>query len=207
MAWLVAAAVFFVSIVGLLAARVTIVVDVHRRKSLHARARVQALWGLVDVHWPRSGPPKPHEHKPPRRPGAGRPGAERRRARRKPSARASLRRARAALGARGVAPSFARYLSRLSRALHPDEFTASFRFGLGDPADTGSAWGALAPLYVAVASYCPELRVAPAFDEACFDVDARGRVSVVPLELLLLTLAFVLSPAMLRAARAAWSAE
>jgi hypothetical protein len=71
------------------------------------------------------------------------------------------------------------------------------RIGFDDPADTGRLWGALGPLRVLLASR--DVRLEPAFDEPCLRFRAAGRVRLIPVQLLFLTVTFLLSPPVVRA--------
>jgi hypothetical protein len=137
------------------------------------------------------------------------PRPERRRPRRKRPRRPRERDGKRAGGARRTlevlrqAP-FRRRALRLARdllrALRPRDLRLRLRLGLGDPADTGRLWGVLGPL-AAVAGATPRAEVVlePEFLEPVLEVEASGRVRVVPLQLLALAAAFALSPSTVRA--------
>lgn len=84
------------------------------------------------------------------------------------------------------------------------ELSLRIRMGLDDPADTGRLWAVLGPLSGMLAMLpVAHIAVEPRFDSAEFDIDLRSRIRVIPLRLLFTVLVFALSPATLRAVRAA----
>ncbi len=94
-------------------------------------------------------------------------------------------------------------IRRLLSAIHIHHLNLNARLGLGDAADTGRLWGFVGPLSVLlnqpeVARICIE----PEFYDEVFDVQADGRIQVVPLRLVGLILGFLLSLNTLRAYRA-----
>jgi hypothetical protein len=95
-----------------------------------------------------------------------------------------------------------RFAKDLVSAARPRELRLRMRVGLGDPADTGRLWGILGPLG-ALAQRLPHAQVAiePEFGDPAFEFQARGRLLLVPIRFLVLTLGFALSPASLRAWR------
>lgn len=169
-----------VSIV-LLAARVTLIVEVQRTKRLHTRARLIALFGLIDTELKGRGRTRPTKSK--RAPGRARPP-----------------RLLSAFASEGFLAALVRYLRRLTRAVQVRNLRGKLRVGLEDPADTGMAWGFVGPVHALVIRHFPNLEVTPTFDGARFEIDAHGSVALVPLEVIGVTLAFVLSPPALRMA-------
>lgn len=96
-----------------------------------------------------------------------------------------------------------RLLRDLARAAHLHHLGIWMRLGLGDPADTGRLWAIVGPLNAMAQSLRnAEVWIEPQFIEPALEFDARGRVELVPLQLLALLIGFALSPASLRAWRA-----
>jgi hypothetical protein len=94
-----------------------------------------------------------------------------------------------------------RFVAASWRALHTRDLYARVRVGLGDPADTGMLWGVLGPVAsLARASRWP-VWVEPDFADATFELESRGTIRVVPLEIVFLVVALVLSPAFWRGVR------
>ena len=89
------------------------------------------------------------------------------------------------------------------RRIHIGDLSLDARLGLGDPADTGRLWGVVGPLAVMLAtSRAMQVSVQPVFAAEVFEYQGRGHLSVIPLQVLALFLAFALSPVTLRALRA-----
>ncbi len=95
-----------------------------------------------------------------------------------------------------------RFARDLIRAVRLDDLYFHARLGLDDPADTGRLWALLGPLGAA-ASALPGLDfdLEPEFVGPVLELEARGKAVVVPLEILAISGAFVVSPASLRAWR------
>jgi hypothetical protein len=132
---------------------------------------------------------------------------ERRRARagkvrvhnRKPT---SWRKVRALLTSEEFLASLGRWLRRLVRQLGPTDVRMHLRLGTGDPGETGMLWAALAPLFALLGQATPvELELEPDFLDRAFALEARGRLRIVPLVLLVTALGYFLTPAPWRAVR------
>lgn len=69
------------------------------------------------------------------------------------------------------------------------------RIGLGDPADTGQLWALMGPV-AGVLANCKgaSFEIEPEFYEETFELDSSGRIEFVPLQILYLTIAMLLSP-------------
>ena len=108
--------------------------------------------------------------------------------------------------------AFRRRLRRLAaelvRAAHLTGLRLRMRLGLGDPADTGRLWAVIGPLSAAAhALRDADVRVEPEFVDPVLEFDARGRMTVVPLQVLGLAVRFALSPASIRAWRTLWAGD
>ena len=103
-------------------------------------------------------------------------------------------------------PAFRRRVLRLVTALvrvaHVSRLRLRVRLGLGDPADTGRLWAVVGPLS-AVSHGLPgaDVSIVPEFVEPALELRARGRLRVIPLQVLALAFSFALSPASFRAFR------
>lgn len=79
-------------------------------------------------------------------------------------------------------------LNRLRAALETlqwSELHVHVRLGLGDPADTGRLWAVLGPLGAVLANLRrADVAIEPDFIEPVLDVDAGGRLVIVPLRLM-----------------------
>jgi hypothetical protein len=95
-----------------------------------------------------------------------------------------------------------RFVADLLRAAHLRELVLRVRLGLGDPADTGRLWALVGPLGAAAQSLRgADVSIEPDFIDPVLEFDARGRSLLVPLQILVLAVAFALSPVSLRAWR------
>jgi len=87
------------------------------------------------------------------------------------------------------------FVARFFRAIKRDELKLSMRLGLEIPADTGVLWGYIGP----VAGWLGSLRhmsvhVDPDFQQSIFEIDGNGKLRIIPLQLIYLLGALVLSP-------------
>ncbi|KPQ13748.1 MAG: Protein of unknown function (DUF2953) [Rhodobacteraceae bacterium HLUCCO18] len=64
------------------------------------------------------------------------------------------------------------------------------RFGLPDPADTGTLWGCLTPVIYGLSGGERRIDIAPEFSGACLDLTGSGELLIHPLRLLRAGLAF-----------------
>lgn len=86
------------------------------------------------------------------------------------------------------------------RALHPKNTSLRLRVGLGDPAETGQLWAVVGPA-VAMLSTIRQVSVdvQPEFFESTFEADTHGSTSFIPLQLIALFIALMLSPSIWKA--------
>jgi len=88
-----------------------------------------------------------------------------------------------------------RFVGELWRAVHKQDVRLWLRVGLGDPADTGQLWAIMGPLAGVLASTREaSITIEPDFMDPLFEFEGSGRIRFVPLQLLWLTLAMLLSP-------------
>ena len=91
-----------------------------------------------------------------------------------------------------------RFAKDLLQTLHLSELSLNLRLGLDDPAETGRLWAFLGPVAVYLSSIRrARIRVLPVFSGESLQLDAHGQAKLVPIQLLYLVLAFILSPVML----------
>lgn len=94
----------------------------------------------------------------------------------------------------------ARLLRDLMHALRIREFDVHLRLGLGDPADTGRLWAWIGPLSAAIGHCRPwRITIEPDFMNAAAEFSAQGRVVFIPLQLIVLLVAFTMSPSVVHA--------
>lgn len=164
-----------------LAAPVTLRVDLRRPgpgERLRARVALGALFGLVDTELGRG--PRPHRPRPSRR------------------RRRGWTRWTEALWDEDFRAAVERLAARLWRAVRVRELRGWVQVGFDDPADTGLAWAVLGPVAERSERRWPHFHAAPTFEGPALDADLHGAVAVVPLELLGVAVAFLLTPATLR---------
>lgn len=91
----------------------------------------------------------------------------------------------------------------LFRRIRIRDLSLDARLGLDDPADTGWLWGVVGPLAAMLpASRAMQVSVQPDFAAEVFEYQGRGHISLIPLQVLALLVAFALSPVTLRALHA-----
>ncbi len=95
--------------------------------------------------------------------------------------------------------NFMRLLQRCRRFIAVDEIRGRARFGLGDPADTGMAMGAIYPVVAWLESWPQvELRIEPDYTEACALGHVQGRIRLIPIGLLAHLALWACSPVTVR---------
>ncbi len=91
----------------------------------------------------------------------------------------------------------------LFRRIRIRDLSLDARLGLDDPADTGRLWGVVGSLAAMLpTSRAMRVSIQPDFAAEVFEYQGRGSISVIPIQVLVLLLAFALAPATLRALRA-----
>lgn len=119
------------------------------------------------------------------------------------AARSAMR----ALRIEGLWRCLDRLARRLLRATHPRNARFAVRIGLGDPAATGILWGAVAPVAMDLPAWTSDrLHLELDFIDTCFELRGRGHFTVVPAELLLVSVGFAFSPPVVRGLMSAWRA-
>jgi hypothetical protein len=178
-------ALFLLLLVALLALPVTLTFRLGWQQTLHGQVQLGWAFGLLRVRIPlskaefasRAGE-KPLKKKDRSREPARKGGNPFKLMRQKPFRRRVIR-----------------FVGELWRAVHKQDVRLRLRIGLGDPADTGQLWAIMGPL-AGVLANAREAAVAiePDFLDATLEFDGSGSVRFVPLQLLWLTLAMLLSP-------------
>ena len=96
-----------------------------------------------------------------------------------------------------------RFVRDLWGALRKNNVRIRSRIGLGSPADTGQLWSMLGPVSAMLRNIeSASIRVEPEFLKSTLEVDSCGSVRLVPLQLVYLTTALLLSPVVWRGYRA-----
>jgi len=96
-----------------------------------------------------------------------------------------------------------RFVGDVWAAIQKHDVRLRMRIGLGDPADTGQLWAAIGPISGVLASVrTVAIEVEPAFQDETLELAGRGRLRIVPLQLLYLAAALCLSPSIWRGVQA-----
>lgn len=184
---LTAFALLLLFVIVLLAIPVTLVFQVSHRQTIQGHVTLLWAFGLVRVRIPLPGakarPHKmkqaPDKHKHPR------------------SQRESSKRSKplVLIRYRPFRRRVFRLLADLWRAIQKQNVAFRIRLGLGDPADTGRLWGLIGPVAALLATLkTVSVDIEPEFMEAMFELDGCGTVRIVPLQIIVLVIAFFLSP-------------
>jgi hypothetical protein len=154
---------------------------------------IRWMFGLVRFRIPVPAAAKPHES-------TTKPQAKKKRG--KPKNRRSHRNFFAVLRQAAFRRRVYRLVRDLIRAAHFDQLRLRIRLGLGDPADTGRLWVLAGPLNAAARNLRnAEVQIEPEFMDTVLEFQADGRLMLVPLQLLVVAIAFALSPSSIRAWR------
>ncbi len=103
----------------------------------------------------------------------------------------------------GFARRCLRFAGQLLRSAHIRELELVGRVGFDDPADTGQLWALLGPLNGLASTLHPaRVSIEPDFAGEVLEVEGVGDLRVVPGRVIVVVLAFALSPVTLRALRA-----
>ena len=185
-------------VVALLAVPVVLVFEAERGDTLKARWRVRWLFGVVDIRSSRARRTPPTSDPSDVAKPASTPARTR---------RPRLRMAIAVMRTRGLLRRVQQLASRLFRRVKLQAFDLHTVFGLDSPADTGMAYGFLAPLLVMAEARGLNIECRPMFLESGLRGTCSVALRVRPLLVVGAVVAFLASPAVIRAAVAAWRAR
>ncbi len=88
-----------------------------------------------------------------------------------------------------------RFISDLWQAIHKKDVCLRVRVGLGDPADTGQLWAFFGPLAGILANVREaSIHIEPEFLDTTFELDSAGSIRIIPLQMIYLAVALLLSP-------------
>jgi hypothetical protein len=174
----------------LLAVPITVVFRIDRIKEIKGQLSLRWLFGLVRfrVGIPGSANLKTQRRrKPAKRIKVGKPGS---------SARGIISVLKQAAFRRRVI----RFIKDMLRAAHVRDLYLRLRIGLGDPADTGRLWALLGPFAgIAANLRSADVRIEPEFMDSVLEIESHGGFRLVPLQFIVMAVAFAVSPATLRA--------
>jgi len=182
---LTGAAAFLLLLIALLAIPVTLRFQLSWRQGLRDDVRLQWAFGLVSVRIPSFQSKAPSPQGKEREPGVGRV---------KPPSR-QKRNFFGAFRQKRFRRRIIRFVGDLWRAVHKDNIDLRVRVGLGDPAETGQLWALVGPVAGLLATIRDaSIRIEPDFFDATFELDSSGSIRLIPLQMIYLTLALLLSP-------------
>ena len=88
---------------------------------------------------------------------------------------------------------------KLLFSIKPDLKHLHIRLGLDDPADTGIIWGLIGPVSGILYGFTEKaVIIEPDFLDPSLGLNTRGSISIVPLEILLILLCYLLSPTVIK---------
>jgi len=88
-----------------------------------------------------------------------------------------------------------RFVRDIWQAIQKKDLSLRVRVGLGDPADTGQLWALVGPVSGLLSNIQQaSITIEPDFFESSFELDSSGKLRIIPLQLLYLTFALLLSP-------------
>lgn len=95
-----------------------------------------------------------------------------------------------------------RFVGDLWRSIKKENVQVHARIGLGDPADTGKLWAFVGPVSGMVAGLNEVSAVIePDFADEIFEFDGRGKIRIVPLQIVAVAIRLLISPAIWRGLR------
>lgn len=184
-------------VIALLSVPLTVIFSVQRIEQMQSHVRFRWLFGLVRFQVRIPPPPRTTP-----KTGAG----PKRQPKKKDRLPRSRRKRADASGVLSLLkqPAFRRRIYRFLRdllaATHARDLLLRLRIGTGDPADTGRLWAFIGPLAgMAQNLHGAKVRIEPEFMQPLFEVESHGRFRLLPIQFIALTVAFMLSPTMLRA--------
>jgi hypothetical protein len=178
-------------LVAMLAVPLVLFIEAERTDTLTVRWRLFWLFGLVKPRSRNRSAPSPAVD-------AGRPADT-------PKKRTGRgRMAVAVLRTRGLFGRVVRLARALLRRVTLERLQLDTMFGFENPADTGFVYGCLSPVLVVADVRGLDIRCRPMFLESGVRGAFRATIRVRPLFVVGPIVAFLVSPPVLRAARAAW---
>ena len=178
---------FLLLLIALLAIPITLTFRFSWQQASQNHIVLRWAFGLVRVRMspfqPKAIPPGERRQK------AGR---SRRSSRRKRNVLAAVRQTR-------FRQRILRFISDLWRAVKKRNVNVLVRVGMDDPADTGQLWAVVGPMTGMLANVRQaSIKIEPEFADTTFELDSSGTLRVVPLQVVYLTIALLLSPAVWR---------
>lgn len=96
------------------------------------------------------------------------------------------------------------FIKRILRATQAKNLYLKLRIGLGDPADTGQLWAIMGPISGLLRNLKNmQIELEPDFFDTVMEIESHGHFRIIPLQLIVLILVFLLSPTTIQAWRTA----
>jgi hypothetical protein len=171
-------------ILAVLAIPFDIIFNIQRKESLYSEVAVRWLFGAVRFTIPGNVAQKPRK-KPPK---------TKNKAKDKKKS-AGGRTIKSLLWNARFRKRAIQFVKDFFQSIHIMAFYLRIRLGLDDPADTGRLWAVLGPLAVFLSSMSnTTVQLQPDFQAQALSLDSRGKVRIVPLQVIFTVLSFVFSP-------------
>lgn len=178
--------IFLLLLIALLAIPVTLTFQVHWRETFQSSIRLLWLFGLVRVRLP-SFQSKALSSQ------AEEPRGKSSRVERSPVKSSNLF---SIIWQKAFRQRMIRFMSDFWHAVRKRHIRLRIRVGLGDPADTGQLWAAVGPVAGMLATIQDaSIEIEPEFFETTFELNSSGNIRLIPLQMIYLIVALLLSPA------------
>jgi hypothetical protein len=100
-----------------------------------------------------------------------------------------------ALRQKGFRRRITRLVGDVWHAVHKKDVKMRLRIGLGDPADTGQLWAVLGPISGMLGSVQDvSVKIEPEFIDETLELVGNGSIRIIPIQMIYLAAAFMLSP-------------
>ncbi len=181
---MIAVVILFALIIALLAIPFDVKFKIHRHEEFYSDFAVQWLFGIVKFNIPNQRTQKPdnqpHTTK------------KRKKAKKKP---ANFGAAKDLFWNARFRYRFFKFVKDMIKTIHLAGFYIRLRLGLDDPADTGRLWGYLGPLAAFLSNFSNSMvQLEPDFQTEVVYLDSRGRMRIVPIQVIFTVFAFLFSP-------------
>jgi hypothetical protein len=172
-------------LIALLAIPITLTFKISAQQASQNDIRLYWLFGLVRIRIPL---PKPREYATKDEQQEKKSKREKIKSRKKPNVLAAIR-------LRKFRQRIFRFIRDLWHAIYKQDLILHMRLGLGDPADTGQLWAVIGPVTGMLSNVqAASITIEPEFMELAFELDGSGGIRIIPLQLIYLALALLLSP-------------
>ena len=100
-----------------------------------------------------------------------------------------------ALRQKGFRRRITRFVGDVWHAVHKEDLEVRLRIGFGDPADTGQLWAFIGPISGMLGSIQDvSVTIEPEFIDETLELVGNGRIRIIPLQMIYLAAALMLSP-------------